>query len=340
MTRKTYAGSRRKRLSFRILTRTGLMVTLATASVCASAQARPITRLRVQFVAAPASAATAPGGLYVDRNSVGGRCSDARSATQNSVTTPWCSIGRAFAAAPPGSTVSIRAGQYPVVNVAAYAPSAMVTFTAYPGEQPLIEGMNIGGPGAASSNFALVGLKFTNPGLNLTNFSHVKLTGNEFAMVPRPATACTGGPPATAHCTAGTPPAVLLTPPASNLTVDNNYFHDGSMGVAMRNGNPPISPGHPTSTTFQNIAIDGNTFSRMGDVVIQVQAFEGVDISNNTFANDQMRSDVDPECHCEAVHAILGGDALTLNGNLTYGGRGFLIQPGYPSGDSTVLPAA
>jgi hypothetical protein len=60
----------------------------------------------------------APRTFWVDRNSRGGRCSDRRSAARAaSPRTPWCSIRRAVAAAPSGSTVLVRGGSYPELVV-------------------------------------------------------------------------------------------------------------------------------------------------------------------------------------------------------------------------------
>jgi hypothetical protein len=280
--------------------------------------------------------AVAPSGsaYYVDRESIGGRCSDSRTALQNSVKTPWCSLARAFAAAPSGSRVYIRAGQYPNTTIHSFAPASTVTFEPFPGERPVVNGLTVGSSGSPSRNLALLDLKFTNPGLDFTDLSNLQLNGNEFAMIPEGATGCTGGSPSTAHCTSNTPAAVLLAPPMSGVSIDGNDFHDGSLGVAMHNGTPPSSPDHPLATTFQNISIDGNTFSRMGDVVIQAENYENVNVSFNTFADDQERNDIDPECHCDAVHAIGGGDRLVMDGNLVYGGRGFLIQPTSSTGRS------
>src|SRR6202012_2402963 len=53
------------------------------------------------------SVAPSASAYYVDRDSVGGRCSDSRTAAENSVKTPWCSLGRAFAAVPAGTTVYV-----------------------------------------------------------------------------------------------------------------------------------------------------------------------------------------------------------------------------------------
>src|SRR5918992_1858775 len=86
---------------------------------------------------APDLAASAVTVLYVDRYSVGGRCSNARSAAQAaSPRTPWCSLKRAVAAAPSGSTVLVRAGRYPELEVEDDRHrSTWVTLRRYPSER-------------------------------------------------------------------------------------------------------------------------------------------------------------------------------------------------------------
>lgn len=57
--------------------------------------------------------------LFVDRESRGGACSDARTAAEAaSAATPWCSLVRAVHAAPPDTTVAVRGGDYPELAVA------------------------------------------------------------------------------------------------------------------------------------------------------------------------------------------------------------------------------
>jgi hypothetical protein len=60
-------------------------------------------------------ATTAPG-LYVDAASVGGLCSDNRTADQVGITTPWCSLTKAVASAPAGSLVYVRQATYPATT--------------------------------------------------------------------------------------------------------------------------------------------------------------------------------------------------------------------------------
>src|SRR4051794_6108405 len=50
--------------------------------------------------------------LVVDKDSVGGACSDARTPAQVSAATPWCTIVQAVKTAPSGSTVLVRQADF------------------------------------------------------------------------------------------------------------------------------------------------------------------------------------------------------------------------------------
>jgi hypothetical protein len=50
--------------------------------------------------------------LWVDRNSLGGSCSDNSSREEVSKSTPWCTLGMAGSQAQPGDTVVVRKGNY------------------------------------------------------------------------------------------------------------------------------------------------------------------------------------------------------------------------------------
>ena len=62
------------------------------------------------IVSIPLAAAAAD--LWVDRNSLGGACDDARTRVQVSQMTPWCTLGTAGSAVLPGDVVHVRAGDY------------------------------------------------------------------------------------------------------------------------------------------------------------------------------------------------------------------------------------
>src|SRR5262245_4541807 len=50
--------------------------------------------------------------VWVDHDSRGGPCDDARTAAQNSMTAPWCTLAAAGNKAEPGDTVRVRGGEY------------------------------------------------------------------------------------------------------------------------------------------------------------------------------------------------------------------------------------
>jgi len=78
------------------------------------------------------------GVLYVDRDSRGGTCNDGRTALQAAAAvTPWCSLERAAAAAPSGSTVLVRQGRYDDLIVTGRTG---LTFEGYPGELSVLVG--------------------------------------------------------------------------------------------------------------------------------------------------------------------------------------------------------
>jgi len=259
--------------------------------------------------------------LYVDAASIGGRCSDARSAAAVTIATPWCSVAAAAAAAPGGSVVFVRAGRYPELDLRSYAPAAPVTFEGYGSELPEIAGMSIGSSGAPlSRNFAFEHLRFTNS-VALTNFSDANLSYDEISLTEVPPSSCSG-PPRTGTCAVRTPSALVLNPPGDNFTFADNYVHDGDLGILTR------QPG--TLTPFQNVAVDHNTFQHMGGVVMHVYDARGWRVSGNEFADDGIYANIDPDVHPDAVHLVGAADGVVLDGNYvhsTVGGRGFLMEP-------------
>lgn len=91
-----------------------------------------------------------PAELWVDRNSLGGPCSDSRSRFQISQSMPWCTIGRAAVGVLPGDAVYVREGEYSEVQTCATcwgavlqtvvsgSQSAPIRFAAYADESVVI----------------------------------------------------------------------------------------------------------------------------------------------------------------------------------------------------------
>jgi hypothetical protein len=87
--------------------------------------------------------------LFVDGRSIGGPCSDDRSVAEASASgSPWCSLERAVAAAPSGSVVLVRGGDYPEFVVAGDGSrSEVVTFRPYGSEAVSVAGFRALGAG-------------------------------------------------------------------------------------------------------------------------------------------------------------------------------------------------
>src|SRR3954447_6694538 len=92
--------------------------------------------------AGPARAAASPT-VYVDQASVGGPCSDAYTAAENTTAQPWCTLARGLRAAPDGSVVAVRQAAYAELVVSDLYRTGFVTLTPYAGEVPTIAGADL-----------------------------------------------------------------------------------------------------------------------------------------------------------------------------------------------------
>lgn len=106
---------------------------------------RAITAVATALVLAAGAAVAFDGAdpvLWVDRDSIGGACSDERSAEEaSSESSPWCGIGRALEAAPSGSTVLVRGGSYPEVAAGFDGGrTSLVSFRAFEAAQVDVDG--------------------------------------------------------------------------------------------------------------------------------------------------------------------------------------------------------
>ena len=118
---------------------------------------------------------TAEPALYVDRQSIGGACSDAREASEaGSPLTPWCSLERANAAAPAGALVLVRSGDYPRFALRAARQGSM-TLRAYPGERPVLRGGSLQSGGLRFEGFRITGTVTLETGA-----TQVALVGNDW----------------------------------------------------------------------------------------------------------------------------------------------------------------
>ncbi len=112
---------------------------------------------------------------FVDAGSRGGRCSDERGAESvDSVKSPWCSLARAAADAPAGTTVLVRGGSYRriLLNRTRGGP---VRLRAFPGEHVVLRGASVSGQG-----MRLEGLHITGTISLLTGARGIALVANRW----------------------------------------------------------------------------------------------------------------------------------------------------------------
>ena len=192
--------------------------------------------------ASHASAATE----HVDILSLGGACTDARTAVQaQSPATPWCTVGRALALAPAGSTVEVRRGTYPAASVTGRHLTAGIGVVAFTGERPLIKTLSV----SNSDRFSFTGLGLN--GGNLTTVTSTSLVGNEIAR------------------------AGLFLKTSRNVRFQGNVFHDGADALVLRNSSDLTIAGN----TFRDIHRQGSA----GGDGIQASFITRAAITANSF---------------------------------------------------------
>lgn len=225
---------------------------------------------------------------YVDRDSRGGGCNDARTVEQASdPSTPWCSLPRAVAAAPSGSLVLVRAGSYPALAVSNnHTRSVNVTFRRYGTEDVALAGVST----LNTEYLRFEGLRITGL-VNIDHGSHhIEVVDNR--IVPSGTT---------------TPSSfgVIIQDGTRDILVERNHITapQGS-GVHLSSGvnEPAIS----------NVTIRGNHFENIGQDGVQVSNFVNVLIEDNEFEGVHSRDGV---AHPDVIVSFAGGSGLVVRGN-------------------------
>lgn len=238
--------------------------------------------------APPAAASTAqqqrPARAYVDRDSIGGRCSDRRSAaTAASAATPWCSLGRAVQAAPSGTTVLVRRGSYPRLSVQGVRKTRFVTLRSAPGETATLHSFTL----TNSSYLRFQGLRISGRS-NLIFFGndHIDMVGNDLTVATQ-------------------------VRPSTNLRFERNRIHD-----------LPGPPGKPEDGVglwivtgeqgpIRDVLIRGNRFARLPNDAIFTDA-DRVRVERNTF--EHIESPSNDWAHADVFQGM-GANDVTIRGN-------------------------
>ena len=193
-------------------------------------------------ITAAATAAT----VNVDVQSVGGPCSDSRTAAQaQNPATPWCTLGKALVAAPDGSAIQVRAGTYAAASVTGRHLVSGISVAPFPGQRPIVKSLTL----TQSDRFTFSGLTFQ--AVQLTTSRSIALTGDEITK---------GG---------------LFATAPSALRVEDNVFHDGADGLVVRNGSDV--------TVRHNVFRDMPRRTTAGGDGIQGSGDTGLMVHGNTF---------------------------------------------------------
>ena len=220
---------------------------------------------------------------WVDRDSLGGPCDDERSpTTATSARRPWCSLERALAAAPSGTLVRVRAGDYPPLTVVDdRARTDYVTIDGSGSGTIALAGLST----QKSSFIRLRDVRITGPVLVGHGSHHVAIINCRLVR----------------H-------GVTLQDGTSDVRIlDNHITAPRGSGVHFSTGNEeaPIS----------NVVIRGNHFDDIGVAAINARNFRNVNISDNEFEGVHSHNGV---VHPDVIRTYHGGVGLVVRGNFLH----------------------
>ena len=241
---------------------------------------------------------------YVDGDSRGGRCADARSAARAAgSSTPWCSLARALDAVPAGGTVIVRAGRYPAVRISHRHRSRRLTVRAYRDEAVTLGGLSI----EDASRLRFEGLRIR--GRTHIQFgSHIELIGNDIAGEG------------------------ISVRPTHDLRIEGNRIHDltyagpsGGAGYGLWLNGGWSDPARRQG--ISNVVVRRNLFDRIPADAIQMGTVESVLIEKNRFT--RITPFLDPTEHSDAIQMYGTSKDVTIRRNVFHDTLRGLIAKGF-----------
>ncbi len=222
---------------------------------------------------------------YVDKDSVGGRCSDGRDAdAAASASTPWCSLAHAVHEAPPGTTVLVRRGSYPRLALDGVRHDDFVTVAAAEGETVTLAGFEV----RDTSNVRFRGLRFRGRS-NLIDVGsdHIEVLDSDLTLA-------------------------TLIRPSTNLRFEGNTIHDlpGPPGANIDGVGIWMATGR-ASSPISDVVIRDNRFSRLPNDAIYTDG-QRILIEHNIF--EEIRSPDNDWTHADVIQSQ-GADDLTIRRN-------------------------
>ncbi len=230
----------------------------------------------------------------VDKDSLGGRCDDARTAARaHSASTPWCSLARALAAAEPGGTVLVRRGSYH--QLVASGAARNLTVRGYRSEVPTLAGA----VSVDSRGLRLRRMRLTDGVLIEGGSRKIHLVDNAIASVDS---------------------AVVLQDGASHVVVEGNR-------ITSRRGSCVFFSSGPDEPAIVNAAIRRNVCHGAGVTGVNARNFRDLLIEGNEIKGITRWDGV---VHTNAIRTYAGGSGLVVRNNFIHDNlaQGLFIKDG------------
>jgi hypothetical protein len=232
--------------------------------------------------------------VYVDTSSVGGRCSDERSASRaDAPDRPLCTIERALATAGPDSTIVLRRGSYPELSIEDAVWDGFLTVRSYPGERVSVAGVSI----ENADHLAVAGLEVKGSFWVRGSGEDLALVGNEIGHQPS---------------------GMLLygesEPGLRRVLIAGNDIHDidypepiskdglGGYGIRMMGD-------------VGDVTIRDNTIRSVVEDYIQGGGV-GMTVEDNTFLGPSLRYDHSDEVHSDLWQIYWPSEDVVFRGNV------------------------
>jgi hypothetical protein len=221
---------------------------------------------------------------FVDRGSVGGSCSDARSPAQVSISAPWCSMERAVAAAPSGSVVAVRSGSYPRLVVSGSRQrTSKVTLASWRSERVQVAGLHV----KESALLRLQGLWITDS-VELGDGSQgIEVVGNDL-----------------------TPHGVRLQD-VDGVLIEANRIHDLAPGTTDGRCGCAVWGQAWGTKAVRNVTVRGNEMVDLASDGVHFGNGRNIVIEHNTITSALQSGD---GAHVDAIQ-IMRAEPLVIRGN-------------------------
>ncbi len=268
---------------------------------------------------------------FIDKDSLGGQCSDARTPAQVTISTPWCSITPALAQLPgdvAGTVIFRKASTpYPDITISGNMRYLPLTLQPHQGEE-------------AQTSLSQVNIIKNSTSIVIANFGKIAGIGigEEKAKTTDPDNVVN----ITIRNNKQLPLGITLQDGVSNVTIENNQIELDDLAQTVSRTGVFFSSGSCTTAadgtktceqSISHVKIVGNIITG-GVVGVNARKFSNLTIENNDISG-QRRALVGTTCvHTDSVRTFAGGENLIVRDNYIHDmdAQGFFIKDGPVSG--------